>query len=78
MDIVFKTRRLEKQCNSIHTGTCHELKGELAGVLSLDLRHPYRLLFEPADEPVPVKPDGGLDWAGVTTVRILGVEDTHE
>ncbi|MDE2662354.1 MAG: killer suppression protein [Gemmatimonadota bacterium] len=111
MDIVFKTKRLEKQCNSIQTGTrawgadgarrvrrrlddlraaenlevmrrlpgrCHELRGEWAGVLSLDLRHPYRLLFEPADEPVPVKADGGLDWASVTTVRILGIEDTHE
>lgn len=76
MDIVFKTKRLEVMRRL--PGRCHELKGELAGILSLDLRHPYRLLFEPADEPVPVKPDGGLDWAGVTAVRILGVEDTHE
>lgn len=53
-------------------------KREKAGVLSLDLRHPYRLLFEPADEPVPRKPDGGLAWSRVIAVRILGVEDTHE
>src|SRR5690349_18491772 len=26
---------------------CHELKGELAGVFSMDLTHPYRLLFKP-------------------------------
>lgn len=56
---------------------CHELKGNLAGQLSVDLDHPYRLLFEPANDPVPYKADGGLDWSKVTAVRILGVEDTH-
>jgi plasmid maintenance system killer protein len=59
-------------------GRCHELLYDRAGQLSLDLDHPYRLIFEPANEPIPVKADGGLDWKQVTTVRILGVEDTHE
>ncbi|MCL7169021.1 hypothetical protein MWK01_26915, partial [Escherichia coli] len=26
---------------------CHELKGELAGTFSIDLKQPYRLLFVP-------------------------------
>lgn len=59
-------------------GRCHELKGDRQGQLSLDLVHPYRLIFEVANEPIPRKPDGGLDWKQVTAVRILGVEDTHE
>ncbi|MBW4486505.1 MAG: hypothetical protein KME12_01815 [Trichocoleus desertorum ATA4-8-CV12] len=59
-------------------GRCHELKYDRAGQLSLDLDHPYRLIFEPADEPIPTKPDGGLDWTKVTAVTILGIEDTHE
>lgn len=59
-------------------GRCHELKGDRQGQLSLDLVHPYRLVFEAANEPIPRKPDGGLDWKQVTAVRILGVEDTHE
>ncbi|NJO51352.1 MAG: killer suppression protein [Leptolyngbyaceae cyanobacterium RM2_2_4] len=59
-------------------GRCHELLHDRAGQLSLDLDHPYRLIFEPADEPIPTKLDGGLDWTKVTAVRILGVEDTHE
>lgn len=42
------------------------------------LDHPYRLIFESADEPIPTKSDGGIDWTKVTAVRILGVEDTHE
>lgn len=58
-------------------GRCHPLKGERAGQFSLDLDHPYRLILEPADEPVPRTPDGGVDLEKVITVRILGVEDTH-
>lgn len=58
---------------------CHELtRGRRAGTLSVDLDHPYRLIFRPAEEPVPVKEDGGLDWARVTAVVIIGIEDTHE
>lgn len=56
---------------------CHELKGDRAGQLSVDLKHPYRLLLEPAHQPIPRKPDGGLDRARITAVRTLGVEDTH-
>ncbi|MCK5229957.1 MAG: type II toxin-antitoxin system RelE/ParE family toxin [Desulfobulbaceae bacterium] len=59
-------------------GRCHELKGDHADQLSLDLDHPYRLIFKPADNPSTSKPDGGLDWLRVTAVIIMGVEDTHE
>lgn len=58
-------------------GRCHELKGNLKGVLSLDVDHPYRLLFVPDHDPVPTKEDGGLDWKEVTAVQIIGIEDTH-
>lgn len=58
-------------------GHCHELVHQKPD-LSLDLEQPDRLIFEPADDPVPVKPDGGLDWTRVTAVRIKGIEDTHE
>ncbi len=44
----------------------------------MDLDHPYRLIFVPGDDPVPRKPDGGLDWNHVTAIIILGVENTHE
>ncbi|MCL5023937.1 MAG: type II toxin-antitoxin system RelE/ParE family toxin [Nitrospirae bacterium] len=112
MIILFKTAKLEKECNSqilmlkrfgaqrakllmrrlneLHAAAsldvlrdlpqtrCHELKGNRKGQLSVDLEHPYRLIFEPADDPIPKKKDGGLDWSKVTKVRIFGVEDTHE
>ena len=57
---------------------CHELKGNRDEQLSVDLDHPYRLILVPANDPIPRKPDGGLDWKKVTAIRILGVEDTHE
>lgn len=57
-------------------GRCHELHGDLAGHLTLDLDHPYRLLIRPAADVEP-GPGGGLDWAAVSAVVVLGVIDTH-
>jgi proteic killer suppression protein len=56
---------------------CHELTGNHKGKLSVDLDHPYRLLFVPANDPIPRKDDGGLDWTGITAIEIIEVEDTH-
>ena len=57
---------------------CHELtQGQRKGQLSVDLDHPYRLIFVPHHDPLPLLPDGGLDWSRVTAIKILGVEDTH-
>ncbi len=56
---------------------CHELKGERKGQLSVDLQHPYRLIFTPDHTPLPRKKDGGLDWNSVTKVVVIEVEDTH-
>jgi len=59
-------------------GRCHELKGDRGGQLSFDLDGPYRLLFKPAHEPPPLKPEGGLDWRRVTAIKIIGVVNTHD
>jgi len=56
---------------------CHELVGDRKGQLSVDLNHPYRLIFIPANDPVPWKDDGGLDWTRVTEIEILEIADTH-
>ena len=111
MDILFKTKKLEKQCNSqtllvriygpqcaklirrrldelraadtlntiryLPQARCHELKGNRAGELSVDLEHPFRLLLRPANQPIPKRAEGGLDWECVSAVEIIGVEDTH-
>jgi len=111
MIITFKTKKLEKQCNSLKEAQkkwgerrgrlvmrrldeirdsdnlqvlcclpqarCHLLKGNLKGIWSVDLEHPYRLLFEPADAAIPVKGNGPPDIQRIEAVLILGVEDTH-
>ena len=56
---------------------CHELKGSRRRQFSVDLEHPYRLIFEPADSTIPMRPDGSPDLQQISAVRILGVEDTH-
>jgi len=56
---------------------CHQLSGDRDRQLSVDLEHPYRLLFIPANDPIPVTQDGGLDWAKVTEIEIVEIADTH-
>jgi len=53
------------------------LSGNRDGQLSVDLKHPYRLLFIPANDPIPVTQDGGLNWAKVTEIEIVEIIDTH-
>ena len=55
----------------------HELSGQKKGIFAVDLKHPYRLLFEPNDKPVPKKTDGGIDLSKVFSIKILSVEDYH-
>ncbi len=56
---------------------CHELSGNRAGQVSVDIEHPYRLLFIVANDPPPEMESGGLDWNGVTEIEIIGIVDTH-
>ena len=58
-------------------GRTHELKGDRALQISIDLDGPYRLIVVPAHDPIPVKDDGGLDWTKVTAITIKEVVDTH-
>lgn len=59
-------------------GRCHELTGNREGELAIDLDHPYRLVFCVADNPVPLKEDGGLDWKSVTAIQITEITDYHD
>ncbi len=59
-------------------GRLHELTGDRAETFALDLDQPYRLIFETANNPIPRKEDGGLEWRSITAVRILEVENYHD
>ena len=111
MDILFKTTKLRKTCNSLKSATrawgsmgarklllrlvemqrahdlaelmtlpqarCHALTENLRGIYSVDLDHPYRLLFKPANDPLPRDDSRQVDTSRVTAVLILEREDTH-
>ncbi|MBF0191810.1 MAG: killer suppression protein [Magnetococcales bacterium] len=58
---------------------CHEIsQGYRYKRMSVDLDNPYRLIFKPDHNPVPLLPNGGLDWSKVTIIQIIGIENTHE
>jgi plasmid maintenance system killer protein len=55
----------------------HQLTGNRNEQLSIDVKHPYRLLVVPNHEEIPRKPDGGLDWQRITAVTVMEITDTH-
>ena len=55
----------------------HELTANRDEQLSLDVKHPYRLLIIPHHDEMPRKPDGGLDWARITSIIVTEITDTH-
>lgn len=111
MDILFKTNKMAKACNSskervkefgpeqakrlelrldqmrssislqvlktVHP-RCHQLTGDRASQWSADLDGPYRLIFEIADDPIPLNEDGTISLNDVRKVRIINVADTHK
>ena len=55
----------------------HELSHNRKGQFSVDITRNYRLVFEPNNNPLPLKKDGGLDIKIITEIKILEVEDYH-
>ena len=56
-------------------GRWHPLRANLIGLVSADLVHPLRLLVGPTDSGDSDEP---TNWALVTRVTVVGIEDTHE
>jgi toxin HigB-1 len=110
LEIRFRTRRLQRLCNSRkdlkrgfgdmadvialrlqvlananHLGQVphwlpirrHQLEGDRSGQFAVYLRNPYRLVFQPDHNPVPVRPDGGIDVNAVTAIEIIEITDYH-
>lgn len=59
-------------------GRPHPLKHDRAGQFALDLAGGIRLVFAPANEPIPQTQDGATDWSQVTAVRIEFIGDYHD
>lgn len=66
---------------SVHelvAGRPHSLRGDRLGQFSVDLHGGVRLVFEPANDPIPEFEHGGIDWRKVTQVRIVFIGDYHD
>jgi len=58
-------------------GHYHELKEGRKGEWACDLDQPYRLIFKPHENPIPVTPDGKYIWNEIKCVEIIEVIDYH-
>jgi proteic killer suppression protein len=56
---------------------CHQLKADRKGCFAVDAEHPFRIVFEPNHDPMPLKEDGGVDLRKVTAITILEIVDYH-
>lgn len=56
---------------------CHALKADRQGQFAVDVEHPFRLVFEPADLAEGTTDAGSIDETRVKAIRILAVEDYH-
>lgn len=58
-------------------GNYHELTGTRKGQWACDLDQPYRLIFEPHENPIPTNNDGQYIWIEIKAVEIIEIVDYH-
>jgi len=58
-------------------GRYHKLKGNKKNQFACDLKHPYRLVFAPNNEPLPLDNSGNLIYSEVTNIIINEIVDYH-
>ena len=58
-------------------GSPHPLTGDRVGQFSLRLHRGHRLVFRPVHDPIPIRPDDGIDWSRVTAVTVVEIGDYH-
>ncbi|MEI6088902.1 MAG: type II toxin-antitoxin system RelE/ParE family toxin [bacterium] len=59
-------------------GHYHELVENRKGQWAVNLDQPYRLIFEPQEEPIPIDTSGKYIWTQIKSVRILEIENYHK
>ncbi len=58
-------------------GHYHELTGDRKGQWACDLGQPYRLVFEPHEQPIPTDEDGKYIWFEIKGVEIIEITNYH-
>ena len=55
----------------------HQLRGNRCEQYAVDIDRQYRLVFVPDHDPIPRRPDGGIDTDLITAIVIIEVIDYH-
>jgi proteic killer suppression protein len=58
-------------------GNYHELTGDRKGEWACDLDQPYRLIFQPHEDPIPTDENGRYIWLEITAVEIVEITNYH-
>lgn len=58
-------------------GNFHELKADRKGQWACDLDQPYRLIFEPHEDPIPSNAAGRYIWLEIKGVEIIEITNYH-
>ena len=59
-------------------GHFHELTGDRKGQWACDLDQPYRLIFEPQQDPIPTNEHGQYIWIEIIGVEIIEIVNYHK
>lgn len=59
-------------------GNYHELKENRKGQWACDLDQPYRLIFEPHENPIPEDEHGKYIWIEINGVEIMEIINYHK
>ena len=58
-------------------GNYHELTADRKGQWACDLDQPYRLIFQPHEDPIPTDVNGKYIWIEITGVEIIEITNYH-
>jgi toxin HigB-1 len=58
-------------------GNYHELVGDRKGQWACDLDQPYRLIFEPHENPIPTDDQGRYIWFEIKGIEVIEIIDYH-
>ena len=59
-------------------GNYHELIGNRKGQWACDLDQPYRLIFEPHENPVPKNEYGQFVWLKIVGIEVVEIVNYHK
>ena len=56
----------------------HQLKNNRKGQFAVYIKHPFRIVFTPANTPLPLLSDGGIDVEKITMINVIWIGDYHD